>query len=120
MTTAVRIIILILLTMVGSQSWADSLDVGVCIAATADISTTEYALRTGMFREYNPIMQDTGVRIGSKVFATGAVLWVAKSLKDRGHPRWSKGLKIATIIVWGGAAAWNLNQIRRSNGRHFD
>ena len=106
-----RIAALVLL-LLPTTTLADGLDIAVGLAAGADLASTEYALRTGQFRELNPFLQDQGARIGVKLAAATVVIWTSKKLEKDGHKGWSKGLRIGVVMIWGGVAAWNLHRLR--------
>jgi hypothetical protein len=92
------------------------LDAGVIVAAGADLTSTEYALRQPGLREANPIMQTPGNRCVLKLATTAAVIGIAHNLDSTGHKKAARILRWSAIIGWGGAAVWNMRQARTGGG----
>jgi hypothetical protein len=93
---------------------ADALDVAVLGAAGADLATTAWAFRAvpGV-RDMNPMIRGPGSAAAVKLGATAGVLLLDREFKRRGHRRASKVLRVAAVVAWGTAAAWNVAQMRR-------
>lgn len=85
--------------------------VTVPIAAGADLVTTEIGLHQGGV-EINPVMQSSGWRIALKAATTALIVWLCDLLDKRGDAGWSDFLQWLATGVWGGAAAWNLSQLK--------
>ena len=86
--------------------WQEGLIIG---ASLADLASTEYALRIPGLEEGNPLLSSREVRFAVKAAATGAVLWLYRSLEKRGRHGWARTVLIWTVALWAGAAAWNMS-----------
>jgi hypothetical protein len=94
---------------------ADTLTLGVFGAAAADIGTTQWAFATVPgAHDANPLVRGPSSAMLVKAGTTAGVLLLDRELQKRGHRRAGKVIKIAAIVVWGGCAAWNARQVRRS------
>ena len=90
-------------------------EVGLGLAASADLATTEVLLRRGGYAESNPFMAtNTGTRVAMKLVATAAVVGVTRELRKKGKNRAANILCWSAASLWAGAALWNLNQSRRT------
>ena len=87
--------------------WQEGAIIG---ASVADLATTEYALRLPGAQEANPLMINRGLRYGLKLAYTGAVVWLYRTLEDKGQHRWAKLVLVWSIALWAGAATWNMAQ----------
>lgn len=105
-------LILILLSVLETRACGDTLDAFVVTSAAADLATTEWALAMPGTRESNPMMQERPARFALKAVGTALVLGGSRHLERRGHRGWSKGLRIAVIALWGGAAVSNAIRAR--------
>lgn len=77
--------------------------VAMMLASVADIATTEVAIGQGLY-EYNPLMQNTGVRIGSKLAMPLVIYWAT-----RNSPRRRRiGLCLLATGIWSTMAGWNI------------
>ena len=94
---------------VSPWGWQEGLIIG---ASLADLASTEYALRTPGLEEGNPLLSSRGVRFAVKAAATGAVLWLHRSLEKRGRHGWARFLLVWSVALWAGAAAWNVSLTR--------
>jgi len=100
---------LLLAASTASADLGDSLILG---ASGADIITTEMALRRGGY-EANPLMREPGVRVLSKLAAGVIVVWAHRKLKRDGHSTKAKLVVIIAVVLWGGAAVWNVRAMSR-------
>jgi hypothetical protein len=101
----------------GAARDLDLLTLGVVGAGAADLATTEWALATVPgARDANPLVRGPASAVVVKLGMTAGVLLLDREFRRRGHPRAGKVLKIATIVVWGGCAAWNARQVARHGG----
>ena len=89
--------------------WQEGLIIG---ASLADLASTEYALRIPGLEEGNPLLSSRGVRFAVKAAATGAVLWLYRSLEKHGRHGWARFLLVWSAALWAGAAAWNVSLTR--------
>lgn len=83
------------------------------LAGSADLVSTELALRHSNLAEANPFMQSRAARIGVKAAMAGSVYAVSKELEKRGKKRAAKVVIWTVVGMWAGAAAWNTYQMRR-------
>ena len=80
-------------------------------AASADISSTKYALRNCIScYEGNPFMQDDKMLILSKTAATVLVVTGCNKLRKNGHTRAAKVLRYMAVGVWLSVSANNFKQ----------
>ncbi len=89
-----------------SWGWQEGVIVG---ASLADLASPELALHRHGALEGNPLMASRSIRVPLKLAYTGAVLWVYRTLEERGQHRWARFLLVWAGAVWAGAAAWNLS-----------
>lgn len=89
-------------------------EMAVGLAASADLATTEIALRRPGFEEANPFMQEPAVRVLSKALVATAVVAGSRQLRKKGHRNAAKVLCWTAVGLWLGAAAWNTHQMHRS------
>ena len=94
---------------VSPWGWQEGLIIG---SALADLASTEYALRLPGAYEANPLMGSGGVRVAVKAVATGAVLWLYRSLEKHEHRGWARFILVWSVALWAGAAAWNVSLAR--------
>lgn len=82
-------------------------------SGAADIATTHYALGQGKV-EANPLFSGSSLQmmVLAKVAITGYLVWLCRWLDGRGHHGWSNAVQWIGTTVWGGAAVWNLHQVR--------
>lgn len=102
----------LVLALLPAASSADGLRLGVLGVATADLAMTHVGLSAGG-RDLNPMVRGHGSAVAVKAGMTMGVLLLDREFRRRGHDRGAKVLKVATIIVWGSCAAWNMRQIHR-------
>jgi hypothetical protein len=77
-------------------------------SSSADLITTEIALRhSSSLMEGNPVMKDTGTRLGLKMLSTGLALTVTHELRKRKKYKAAKIFAISTSVFWGGIAIHN-------------
>ncbi len=100
--------IALLLALFTAPAHASLLDAAVVGAATADVVTTEMALRQPGAYELNPLMQSPAARVGIKTAGIVAILATSHHLGTHGHRRASRVLRILTVVGWSAAAAHNL------------
>jgi hypothetical protein len=91
----------------------DTLDALVITSAAADLGTTEWALGRPRLHEINPLMGDPPRRAITKTLGTIAVVGGGRYLDRHGHGNWSRGLRIAVVVVWSGLAVNNAMRARR-------
>jgi hypothetical protein len=84
----------------------------VITSAAADIGTTEWALQRPGLREANPLLQAPAQRAAGKTLGTAAILYGTDYLEKRGHKRWSKWIRIGTVVFWSGCAVNNALRTR--------
>jgi hypothetical protein len=103
--------------LVPALASGDVLDGLVVASAAADLITTERALsRPGLY-EGNPLMQTPGARVGVKAVATAVVLLGCREMDRREHHGWSRGLRLAVVLAWSGAAVNNALRTRAGGHR---
>lgn len=83
------------------------------LAGSADLVSTEIALRHGAAYEANPFMQSRAARVGVKAAMGATVYVISRKLEKRGKRGTAKALVWTTVGVWTGAAVWNLHQARK-------
>ena len=89
-------------------------EMAVGLAASADLATTEIALRRPGLEEVNPFMQEPALRIlGKTVVATGVIAG-SRHLRKKGHRNAARVLCWSAVGLWLGAAVWNTHQMHRS------
>jgi hypothetical protein len=98
--------------LLADQACPDTLDALVVTSAAADLGTTEWALSRPGLVEGNPFLQQPAVRVGAKTLGTVAFLAASHHLERKGHRGWSRGLRIALVVVWSGAAVNNAIRAR--------
>lgn len=87
------------------------------LAQFADISTTEYALGTGRYREANPLMRGIANRpIRASLVKGGYAVGTSYLLLKlhRSHPRLAFGIAAGSAVFTGIVAAHNASLVRRT------
>jgi hypothetical protein len=92
---------------------ASALSLGMVAASSADLVTTELALRRPGLREANPMLSQPIPRYGLKLLGTAAALGVRHELQRRGKHEAAKWFGIGVVILFAGAATNNVIQARR-------
>jgi hypothetical protein len=94
-------------------------EMAVGLAASADLATTEIALRRPGFEESNPFMQtEPALRILSKAVVTTAVVVGSRQLRKKGKKNAAKVLCWTAAGIWAGAAVWNYRQYQQRRVGH--
>lgn len=99
--------------MIGALLLASALELGVGLAAGADLATTQVARNHGLY-EANPVMSEPALAMTIKAGMTVAVIGTSRHLKKNGKPGWAKAVTISAIALWGGAAVWNMHKIQET------
>ena len=102
----------LMLTLLAADACPDTLDVMVITSAAADLGTTEWALGRPGLREANPLLQGPPERALAKAAGTILIVGAGRVLERHGHRGWSRAIRIAAVMVWGGCAANNAARAR--------
>lgn len=86
-------------------------EIGVGLAAGADLASTEVALRRYGLVEGNPALQEPAVRLLAKAAITTGVIAGSQALRRRGRHGTAKAVCWTAVGIWAGAAAWNVRQM---------
>jgi hypothetical protein len=83
------------------------------LAASADLASTRYTLQTcPSCREANPLAPTASRQFVLKAAGTAAALYACQELRQHGHPRGAKWFRWGVVILWGGAATYNMHVAR--------
>ena len=94
-----------------SSTLGRALNVGVGAAAVADVSSTEVAKAHGGV-EANPLIGSSAWRHVAVKFAGVSAVIALAGVLDTQHPRLAHVARLLPIVIWSGAAVWNLRTAR--------
>jgi hypothetical protein len=87
------------------------LGVGMFLAASGDVATTEWGLgRPGIY-EANPIMKNRTVRISTHAVVPTVVWWASSKLHQDGKHKLAWAMRIAVVAAYGYATLHNYRTI---------
>ncbi len=99
---------LLILLLAGNASAGVLGDAAVIAAASADVVSTHVAMQRGG-QEINTVSSLKGQAAMHAAIA-GVSILMAHEAEQSGHKGWAKACRIAPVVLFGGAAAWNLSK----------
>lgn len=87
------------------------LGMGMFVAASGDVASTEWGLSRAGVYEANPLMRNRAVRIGTHVMAPMAMWWASEQLYNKGQRKLAWAVRIGVAAAYGYASLRNVRAV---------
>jgi hypothetical protein len=91
------------------------LGVGMFVAASGDVASTEWGLTRPYLYEANPLMRRRPIRIASHAAVPLAMWWASDQLHKNGQRKLATAMRIGVIAAYGYATLHNTRMLSKVN-----